>query len=282
MQENRREKSQIKERILQYLDLKGITKYAFYKATGISRGILDQETGISEDNLSRFLSYAQDVSPVWLLTGAGNIFNDMGAGEFNPGKSVAGNVQNISKNLSEQERQLYEFSRTADIASDSGAKNNYKAKTQSYMPNAHTYKQNGLQQVPLYDLDATSGLAELFRNPRSQTPASFISLPDLPPCDGAVYVKGDSMYPLLKSGDIVLYKQVGNAANVIWGEMYLISFSLNGDEYTAVKYIKKHESDQDKVVLASYNPHHAPMEIPVRYIRALGIVKASVCFNTMG
>lgn len=74
MQEKGREKSPIKDRILQYLNIKGITKYCLYKRAGITRGILDQNTGISEDNLQKFLHYAQDISPIWLLTGEGNIF----------------------------------------------------------------------------------------------------------------------------------------------------------------------------------------------------------------
>lgn len=73
MQEKQREKSPIKERILQYLNLKGITKYALYRDSGITRGILDQDTGISEDNLQKFLHFAQDISLTWLITGEGEI-----------------------------------------------------------------------------------------------------------------------------------------------------------------------------------------------------------------
>ncbi len=64
---------------------------------------------------------------------------------------------------------------------------------------------------------------------------SYISLPDLPACDGAVYVRGDSMYPLLKSGDIVLYKQVHDMQyGIFWGEMYLISANVDGDEFVTI------------------------------------------------
>ena len=74
MQKNKQEKSPIKERILHYLELKSISKYAFYKESGVSRGVLDQETGISEENLARFLDYAQDISLNWLIAGEGEIF----------------------------------------------------------------------------------------------------------------------------------------------------------------------------------------------------------------
>lgn len=68
-----REISILKERILQYLDSKGITKYEFYKNTGISNGILSQKNGLSEENQLRFLSYYTDINPTWLLTGKGEM-----------------------------------------------------------------------------------------------------------------------------------------------------------------------------------------------------------------
>ncbi len=61
------EKSQIKQKILQYLDYKGVSTYKFYKDSGITRGILTQPSGISEDNLAKFLKWATDVNKGWLL-----------------------------------------------------------------------------------------------------------------------------------------------------------------------------------------------------------------------
>ena len=136
-----------------------------------------------------------------------------------------------------------------------------------------------MQSVPLYELDATAGLTALFET--RQVPVSHIQIPDLPPCDGALYVRGDSMYPLLKSGDIVLYKEVHDNANILYGEMYLLSFTIDGDDYVTIKYLQKAD-DEGFVRLVSYNPHHSPKDIPVDSIRALALVKASVRFNTMG
>ncbi|MGE4585834.1 MAG: hypothetical protein AB7D05_00665 [Mangrovibacterium sp.] len=66
----------LKKRILQYLSLKGITKYGFYRETGISNGILSQKNGLSEDNLLRFLSYYSDINYKWFLTGEGEILSE--------------------------------------------------------------------------------------------------------------------------------------------------------------------------------------------------------------
>lgn len=73
MKENKQEKSLIKQNILLYLASKGVSPYEFYKISGVTRGILQQNNGISEDNIARFLAYANDVNTEWLLTGKGEM-----------------------------------------------------------------------------------------------------------------------------------------------------------------------------------------------------------------
>ncbi|MFI3248023.1 MAG: XRE family transcriptional regulator [Rikenellaceae bacterium] len=137
-----------------------------------------------------------------------------------------------------------------------------------------------LQSVPLYSIEGTAGLVPLFTNPEGSKPVNFIHIPNLPKCDGAIYIVGDSMYPLLKSGDIVLYKQISDITNIFWGDMYLLSIDLDGEEYVTVKYIQKSENS-DCVRLVSQNQHHADKEIEVSRIRALALIKASVRMNSI-
>ena len=73
MQGNRKDNSIIKDRILQYLDFKGISKYKFYKEANVTSGILSQLNGIAEDNLLKFCFYAPDISIEWLLLGKGEM-----------------------------------------------------------------------------------------------------------------------------------------------------------------------------------------------------------------
>lgn len=67
------EKSLIKQNILQFIDTKGISKYKFYQKTGITRGVLDQNNGMSEENTTRFLACFPEVNPEWLITGQGEM-----------------------------------------------------------------------------------------------------------------------------------------------------------------------------------------------------------------
>jgi phage repressor protein C with HTH and peptisase S24 domain len=135
------------------------------------------------------------------------------------------------------------------------------------------------QEVLLYDVTAAANLRTLFDNKR-QNILGKISIPNMPKCDGAVYVNGDSMYPLLKSGDIVVYKETRDFSDVIYGEMYLVSFDLGGDDYLAVKYVNRSEKE-GYIKLVSYNTHHEPKDIRIDKIRALALVKLSIRKNTM-
>ena len=138
----------------------------------------------------------------------------------------------------------------------------------------------GLQDIPLYNFEATAGLVSLF-NDHCAVPVDFLKIPNLPSVDGAIFVRGESMYPLLKSGDIVIYKMKEiSLESIIWGEIYLLSFISDGDTYTAVKYIQKSE-DPEKVKLVSFNQAYAPKDIHIASITALALVKASITFHTM-
>lgn len=137
------------------------------------------------------------------------------------------------------------------------------------------------QQIPLYDLEAVAGLVPLFGDNNAFKPVDHIMIPHLPKCDGAVYVTGDSMYPLLKSGDIVMYKAINDIANgIFWGEMYLLSIDMGGEEYITVKYVQKAD-DKQYIKLVSENKHHQDKEVQLAQVKALALVKASIRINAM-
>ena len=144
-----------------------------------------------------------------------------------------------------------------------------------------TDKSLPLQSVPLYSIEGTAGLVPLFAENSEVKPVNHIHIPNLPKCDGAIYIVGDSMYPLLKSGDIVLYKQLSDVRDVFWGDMYLLSIDIDGEEYITVKYVQK--SDQEGYIrLVSQNPHHADKEVAIDRVRAIALVKASIRMHTIG
>lgn len=90
------------------------------------------------------------------------------------------------------------------------------------------------------------------------------------------------MYPLLKSGDIIMYKQINNILDgIFWGEMYLISIDQDGDEMVTVKYIQKSEKGEEWIKLVSQNKHHDDRDVSLTKVRALALIKASIRINSM-
>lgn len=77
MQEKNKEISPIKKRILQYLEFKDITMYRCYKETGISKNVLSQTNGLSEDNLVKFLNIYKDANPTWITIGEESMLKEV-------------------------------------------------------------------------------------------------------------------------------------------------------------------------------------------------------------
>lgn len=155
-----------------------------------------------------------------------------------------------------------------------------KTSEQSHIFTLSTDKKVEIQDIPLYDLSATAGLMAIF-NDNFINPEDYLRVPNLPPVDGAIYVRGESMTPLLKSGDIIIYKKLAlSLDSVLWGQIYLLSFEAGGDFFTVVKYIQKADRP-DYIRLVSQNSQFEPKDIPLNSVRALAIVKASITFHTI-
>lgn len=234
--------STIKKRIIEHLDNQSITKRSFYLKTGIANGTLDKNTGVSEMVIEKYISCYPEINPTWLLTGEGAMF-----------------TKNNSLDTSSEPTVSYE--------------KKFKLMTDTDIDD---------QTIPLYNLEATAGIVELFKDSSHAEVIDTMKIPNLPKCDGALFVTGDSMYPILKSGDIIVYKQVNDFQyGIFFGEMYLVSIEVDGEDYTSVKYIQKSEKGDEFIRLVSHNQHHQPRDFPLHKVRALALVKASVRMNAM-
>ncbi|MDM1325892.1 helix-turn-helix transcriptional regulator [Myroides odoratimimus] len=65
--------STLKERMLQFIEYKGITKNKFYTETGISNGVLDKKSGLSMETVEKFYSTYPEINEKWILTGEGDM-----------------------------------------------------------------------------------------------------------------------------------------------------------------------------------------------------------------
>lgn len=156
-----------------------------------------------------------------------------------------------------------------------GSMQTHQAKIVHHPP----YRDIAQKPIPIYDINAAANLHTLFNND-AQLVLGEIRIPNSPTCDGAIYVRGDSMYPLVKSGDMVSYKQLHNIENLVSGEMYVVDFSSDGDDFLVVKYVKW-EEHQKSLRLISYNSHHQDMIISASDVRAMALVKIVIRINSM-
>lgn len=68
----------MKERILQFIDYKNLSKNKFYKETGLANGILDKNSGLSAESIEKIYSKYPEINLHWLLTGEGDMLRKEG------------------------------------------------------------------------------------------------------------------------------------------------------------------------------------------------------------
>lgn len=130
------------------------------------------------------------------------------------------------------------------------------------------------QEIPFYGLVASAGLTKVFQD--QENVLDYIRIPNMPRCDGAINITGDSMYPILKSGDIVLFKIHQTKEIILWGQMYILSIDIDGDISTVVKYVRPSNKGKQYIKLVSQNENHEPFDIHLDSVQTLALVKGMI------
>ena len=134
----------------------------------------------------------------------------------------------------------------------------------------------------LLNVAGSANLVSLHTSQEKQDIIGHIKVPCMPKCDYALFVSGDSMSPLLKSGDIVAVKEVPNEVqSIIYGEMYLVSVDICGDEYLAIKFIHRSDKGEEWIRLTSYNDFYEPKDVHLSQVKYMALVKFSIRKQTM-
>ncbi len=236
MQENRREKSQIKQKILLYLKEKGISEYCFYKESGVTRGVLKQNNGINEDNIARFLAYATDVNPAWLLTGEGNMIKT---------KRPSNEIE-CHHNADKHDKIIDNKGNIQIISHDSIA--------------------DVCATRPRIPFDAAAGaLSGIVDSVSAYDCEQLPLIPTLPKYDFTIIARGDSMMPEFYSGDELACAFVSESTFIQWGRPHVLD--------TSQGVVVKRIFDADGSILCkSANPDYPDFKIPKQDINHLAIV----------
>lgn len=208
MQEKYQEKSPIKQNILLYLANKGVTLYEFYKVSGVTRGILQQNNGISEDNIARFLAYATDINVEWLITGKGNMLKNTETG------------------------------------------------VQTEAAPAHSAPKNSKEGIPLIPLSAMAGAFTGDTTVMEYECERYI-IPAFKGADFLIQVKGDSMLPTYRSGDLVACQRVPLSDLFFqWNKTYV----LDTKQGPLIKRVRR-GSDNDHILIVSDNTEYDSFQL---------------------
>ena len=119
---------------------------------------------------------------------------------------------------------------------------------------AYNNKQCG---VPYYDIDFCLGLREMYQD-TPEVPVQLIDIPGYSKADFWCKTTGDSMCPIINSGDIIAMKEVKDWQSfLLMNEAYGI---VTSNEQRMVKVIRP-GSDTDHFILHSYNSEYPDQEI---------------------
>jgi len=132
------------------------------------------------------------------------------------------------------------------------------------------------QKIPLYSAEAIAGVVPVFDDLVKQQPIDYLHIPNAPKCDGAIIANGDSMYPLIKSGDYLGYKIIEDLlSDIYWGQMYILYLTVAGEAFRTIKFVHKGKSEKH-LKLVSENKHHQDKEVLISKIISIAQVKLLV------
>jgi transcriptional regulator with XRE-family HTH domain len=106
--------------------------------------------------------------------------------------------------------------------------------------------------VPFYDIDVAAHIAEMFES--EVAPSFFVDFEPFNDCTAYLPSYGDSMFPLIQSGDILAVKKLNNPEVILWGEAHLVITGPEANNLRTVKLVFQNE-DPGKITLRASNPN---------------------------
>lgn len=121
-----------------------------------------------------------------------------------------------------------------------------------------------------YDVDVSMGNIEFLNDPSQKY--KEIIIPGYSDCKYAINAYGDSMHPLIKSGQIILLDD-WRESFIAWGKIYLI---VTKGGFRAIKYLFPSENNDMVKCVSENEKTNPPFDVPKEDIK-LFIVKGWIC-----
>lgn len=122
----------------------------------------------------------------------------------------------------------------------------------------------------IYDIDATCGTDGRALEFTDEKVIGSIDAPEINPNSQIIFASGDSMQPLIYSGDRIVIRKIESWDYFNYGQVYLIITN----EYRFIKRVRKHPTDEENtIVLRSENEHYDDIALPKKEILYLYLVE---------
>jgi len=222
----------IRERIKQYIENKGISKYKFYQKIEVANGFLDKEGNIGSDKCEKIIYQYPDINIEWLITGKGSMFK---------------NNSNMPPHCILENKDAC-----------SHAMMNPPLEPAALIP---LVKMNAINHFgePNFFLDEQC-IKDYYVVPKFSELKLKI--------DFLIEITDTSMYPQYNSGNIVACSVIRDSQFIQWNKVYIIATTKQG---ILIKRLKK-DTDSRKVIAISDNKRYAPFEIPFTEITGIALV----------
>ncbi len=222
------------ERIVQFIDFKGISRYKFCKDLGFSNKFLDNSSNMGTDKAGIILHYYPEINPEWLLTGEGEML-----------KNAPHTFWRSDAEIEKQESSIKSY-----------PKPDKKEK-----------------QLPLIPIEAIAGFGAGEFTIMEHDVLEYYKIPEFSNADFLIPVKGSSMQPKYYGGDILACKHIQSFSFFQWGVPHVITIKDRGTVVKRIKQSEnKNEfdliSDNDK-----YEPFTITIDDIVNIAIVIGVIR---------
>ena len=233
-------------RVIHYIDNKGINNSSFEKICGLSNGYLGTQlkrnADLGEGVLNKILDNCLDMSPEWLLTGKGSMLKD---------EAIKGTPVEV----------------VAPI----------KVEGKSLMPKVVVVDDNDNDRIPLVSVKAQAGYLEGYDDSNYIEELPTYSVPDMRNGTYRMFqVSGFSMYPTLQDGSYVIGKFVEDWEWLSDNRVCVVVTERDG---VIVKRVTNRAREKGFLYCKSDNRDYKHITVRVEDIREIWECQAHISFE---
>lgn len=103
--------------------------------------------------------------------------------------------------------------------------------------------------IPIFEAPIKAGLEPMYRD-EFLHPDYYVQIPQFRDCTYGCRASGDSMYPEIRNGDIMICKEITDKKGLVFGDIYVIQ-TISGIE--TVKYLHPNKQNPEMLTLKARN-----------------------------